>query len=112
MLKNLIILLGILQTEKMIHAQAGKARMIVVTNNAPVAMVGKVINIPWQQFSNRFNIIDTGLFAILDSRTGNELRVQFETLGKGQIQNLLTQVDVSAMKSIHLQVINRKVKQF
>ncbi len=110
MLKNLILLLGILQTETMIHAQAVKARMIVVTNNAPVAMVGKVINIPWQQFSDRFNITDTGLFAILDSRTGNELPVQFETLGKGQIQSLLTQVDVSAMKSIHLQVINRKRK--
>jgi len=110
MLKTLMLLLVILQTEAMIHAQAGKDRMVVVANNAPVAMVGKVISIPWQQFSNRFNITDTGLFALLDSRTGNELPVQLETQGKGQVQNLLTQVDVASMESIYLQVILRKRK--
>lgn len=102
----------VLQFQATPYAQLGKAGVMVVSNNTHTNYPQKVISIPWQEFSKRFNTSDTSLLVLVDSRTKKQLPLQFETLGKTQIQNLLIQVDVPAMKTIYLKVVQQKRKPF
>lgn len=93
--KTTLLLLAILSFGNG-FGQPKKSGSFSIHNPGTQSWKSKVVSIPWTGFRERFGVVDTAAFRVVDLRTNTEVPLQLERMGGQEPVNLLLQVDVPA----------------
>ena len=82
---------------------------VVVHNTGDVAWQGRLVSIPWLEFSSQTGVTDTAMFRLVEVSSKREVPIQLERLGGREVRNLLFPVFIQARDSAVYRV--EKVKR-
>jgi hypothetical protein len=82
---------------------------VVVHNTGDVAWQGRLVSIPWSEFSSQTGVTDTAMFRLVEVSSKREVPIQLERMGGREVRNLLFPVSIPVRDSAVLRV--EKVKR-
>ena len=92
-----------------VSAQSLSKGRVVVHNTGDVDWQGRLVSIPWSEFSSNTGVTDTALFRLIEVSTKREVPIQLERLGETEVRNILLPVFINAHDSAVFRV--EKVKR-
>ena len=80
-------------------AQVGAKGRMVVHNTGDVDWQGRLVSIPWSEFSMNTGVTDTALFRLVEVSAKREVPIQLERLGGAEVKNILLPVFIKGRDS-------------
>lgn len=84
--------------------QGGARSRVVVHNTGEADWQGRIVSIPWSEFSSSTGVVDTALFRIVEVSTKREVPIQLERVGGTEVRNVLFPASVKARDSMVFRV--------